>query len=92
MLLGEVTRLPSFDINHANHPVLDDERDGQLRAHVGNRVDIAFLCRHIIHQDRFPQLSCPACDALAHPYASAFRHIRRVTHLEADSQLLCPFV
>ena len=92
MLFGEVAGLAGFNVDHADYPVLDDQRDGQLGTHVGNRVDIALLFRDIIHQDRFPQFCCPASDALSHFHPRPLRHIRGVPHLEANSQFLGPFV
>ena len=54
MLFGEVARLASLDINHADDPVFCNQRNREFRAHVGNRFDVAWVLPNIVDQHRLP--------------------------------------
>ena len=54
MFFGEVPRFARFNVDHTNDAALGDQRNGQFRANVGNRFDVAWILSHIINQHRLP--------------------------------------
>ena len=92
MLLGEAAGLVCFQIQHSDDPVLHDQRNGQLRAHVGRAGDVLRMLGHIVHQDGLAALRRLSGDALANLDLHPLCNFARISHLEADSQLLRLFI
>ena len=88
MFLGEVVRLRRLDVNHADDPVLDDQRHRNFRAHVWNRRNITRVVGHIIDQDRFGALGRYPGNALANLDPHAIGNFVRVPHAEPEVEFL----
>ena len=69
MFFGEVPGLAGFEVNHADHAILHDQRNRQLGAYVGNGFDVVRLFGYVLDQDRLAGLRGAACHTLAdfHP-------------------------
>ena len=52
MLGAKVILLIALDVHHPDQPVLGNQRDRQLGAHVGIHFDVNIRCCHVIQQHR----------------------------------------
>ena len=87
VLVAEEIRLLAFDVHHADEPVLGDQRDGQLRTHLGIGADVVIRLRDVVQQDGLPRERHLSHHSLAHGNAHAL-HLRRVADLEPHAQLV----
>src|SRR5580704_7621918 len=88
MLLIESVWLIGFYIDHADDFVFCNEWHRQLRTGAGCGINEVRLRRDVVYQHRLAELNRTSGDALSDLNAYAFRHLRWVSHLEADPQLL----
>ena len=51
--MGEVRRSFRLQVEDADDLVLDDERDGEFGADIGVRVDVVFVLRDVVDEERF---------------------------------------
>ena len=82
------TGLSGFNVEHADHPVLRDQRHCQLRTHTGSGVDEILLGGHVVHQQGFAPLRRLPRDTLPDLDANAVGDLRRMPYLEAHAKLL----
>src|ERR1019366_122811 len=92
VLFGEVSLFAGLNVDHANHPVLDDQRDGEFRVHVGQGLNVEIFLRRIGDQYGLPSLGRASGYALAHFHAQAVGDLLRISHMEAYVQFLTVFV
>ena len=92
VLFGEVTLFARLNVDHANHPVLDDQRDGEFRVHVGQGLNVEIFLRRIGDQYGLPNLGRASGYALAHFHAQAVGDLLRISHMEAYVQFLTVFI
>jgi len=91
LLFAEEIRLFAFDVHHADEPVLGDQRDGQLRAHLGIGADVVIRPRNVIQQDGLPRQRHLPHHPLAHRNARAL-DLGRMADLEPHAQLVRPLI
>src|SRR5215468_6681825 len=92
MFFFKVVSLRRFDVNYADHLVLSDERNCQLRADLRHRLDIFSIFSDVVYQDGASLLYGPARDPLAHLDANFFRYIRQMANLKSETQFLCALI
>ena len=59
MILREVSDALAFQIQHADHAILQDQRHGDLRANAGMRGDVARIGGGVVDADHFAATSPP---------------------------------
>ena len=89
VFFGEAAGFVRLQIQHADDPILDDQRNRQLRAHVGSARDVLGMLRHVVDQDGLAPLRRQPGDALANLDLYPLGNFARISHLEADAQVLC---
>src|ERR1700689_1214515 len=92
MLFREVAGLARLDVDDADDAILGNQRNGQLRADIGNALDVARILGNIFNQNRLPQLRCLPGDSFANLDAAALGKFRRISDLKAKTEFLRLFV
>src|SRR5208283_372229 len=88
VLLGEVALFTSLQVDHADHAVLDNQRDGQLGLHVGQSLDVVIGEGCIGDEHGLASLGGAAGHPLANFHAQPFGDFWGIADLKADVELL----
>src|SRR6266576_5089688 len=92
VFLAESAGLARLDVDHSDHSVLGDQRNGQLRTYVWDALDVAGILTNVIDQHGLTRLRGDASDALADFDPAAFSEFGRIADLKAEAHLLRLFV
>ena len=92
VFFGEVALLARLEVDHADHPVLHDQRNCQFRMNVGECLKIEIFFRCIGDQHCLASLGCAAGDALSHFHSQAIGNFRRISHVKSNIQFLPLFI
>ena len=88
MLFGEVVFFAGLEVDHPDHSILHDQRNGQFRMNIGHGFHVEVVLRCVGDQDGLARLGCASRDAKAHFDADALGDFRWVSHAEANVQFL----
>src|SRR5215469_15432967 len=88
MLISERARLAALDVDDPNHAILGNQRDCQLRADIGNGLNVSRIFADIVNQYGLSRLSGQSGYAFAHLDSGPIGKFRRVSRLETEPKLL----
>jgi hypothetical protein len=88
MFFGEVSGFARLQIDHANHAILHDQRNGKLGAYVRNGLDIAVFLGDVLDQHGLPELRGAPGDPLAYFDSDPVGIFSGIARLETEAQLL----
>ena len=91
MIVGEVPDAVAFQIHHADHAVLHDQRHRRLRPDIGMGGDVARILGRVVHADGFARLRGGAGNPLAQRNVIGI-DARVVADAEEMPQVLSVFV
>src|SRR5205807_608136 len=92
MFVFKISGLGRFYVDDPNDPVLGDQRDSQFGAHMRNRCDVRGFLGDIVYQDGPALLDRSPGDPLSDLHPDPFRHVRGVTNLKSEPQLLSALI
>ncbi len=88
VLLIEAAGFMRLQVQYANHLILDDQRNRQLRAHIGSAGNVLRMLRNVVDEDSLAALRRQSRDAFANLDLYPLGHFAGISHLEADPQVL----
>ena len=92
MILGKITQLRAFQIQHANHFPLVHHGNGQFRARLRIHHQVARIDGHIRNENRLLQRGCRANDAIGRVRSQFSLHAMAVLNVQSVAENLLLFV